>query len=488
MILSSNYNNNSKVILDLLKILFLIGVGIFCVYWIPGIIGNSIFYGAVLLFFILSKNHVFWAAVLYILLNSPLHLFYYTSEAWIVQLTPTVGIAYRTFISVAFILKILFLKKEMRIHDYIKRFYKVFVIYSIFLVLWGSTYGNDRVSLFLLMQYLFPFLLFFVLPTFFSYNELVQFNKIIFGFTLVHSILALSEVITTGFLLNTLTGGAKEILYTENDGLTRVIGGLFFPLYSISLSFFYLVRKQKEFKKWYLLLIIVLSFLHVLSSATRGWFLASFFIIVFSLFSYSKSLLGFFRVALAAVFVSLILYLVLPNSIINNLNASFNRLSTITSVIEGDETAEGTLHRITERGPIVLSRFNESPVFGFGYSKISTSYFDHHVGNHSLLLIGGIIGFIIVWLTVLRIIAFLLNLDLKYKLKGSFVLGIALTGIMIIHSTNWTMVSFFIQTKAVFLIGLIFNHINVEIDRNRMLHLKNIGVGKDKIKLNNHIS
>lgn len=114
----------------------------------------------------------------------------------------------------------------------------------------------------------------------------------------------------------------------------------------------------------------------------------------------------------------------------------------------------------------MLTRFSDSPIVGFGYSKVSAEYYDPHVGNHNLLLVGGIIGLAIFWLTMLFMVSYFFRMDFKFPTFGFFVFGLALLSIMIIHSTSRTMVSFYMPVDAAFLIALIFNNFNSTLQFN----------------------
>ena len=49
---------------------------------------------------------------------------------------------------------------------------------------------------------------------------------------------------------------------------------------------------------------------------------------------------------------------------------------TLEKMGKGDLALGGTLSRLTERGPKVMSKFYESPVFGFGFAGLGSAGFD----------------------------------------------------------------------------------------------------------------
>jgi hypothetical protein len=189
---------------------------------------------------------------------------------------------------------------------------------------------------------------------------------------------------------------------------------------------------------------------------------SSFLLIMFLIYYIGKVSLRP-RSTFSIIFIVLIGYFLIPISVQDNLISALDRLTTVEAIGQGDLTAEGTSKRLDIRGPRVLTNFEESPLLGFGYGNVSASYYDGHVGNHSLLLLGGVVGLTIVWLTVIALIAFFFRLDGKKFGRGIFVFGLALMAIMIIHSSSRSMVSYVMDTDAAFLIALIFNHVNAVI-------------------------
>ena len=99
---------------------------------------------------------------------------------------------------------------------------------------------------------------------------------------------------------------------------------------------------------------------------------------------------------IALVFIVLIsIVLTIPKINLQILQV-VERTLTMEDLAKGDLTAGGSLSRLTERGPRVMKKFYEQPVLGYGFSEEYYKFLDGHVGNQSLLLNGGIIGFIII--------------------------------------------------------------------------------------------
>jgi len=399
------------------------------------------------------------------MISSPLGLFYYRWNEWILTLTPTVGVSFKDLYGIMFIIKAGFFisKRPNMIPDFIKRYYKVFWIFVIFLLFWGLSFGHNALSIFWLLKYLPSILLFIIVPKFFGHDELIAFNRIIFLFTVIHTMASFIDIITSGVFIQLFTFGKPPVGIATQEDLIRIIGGIFLAFYSMIIGLFYLATKQSGIKNWYLWLVVLSSWFFILNSATRGWMLASIFLMFsFGVFNIVRNSLNMTTI-FSLILLIFLVYIALPGALKQNLNSAFNRFSTIASIAEGDLTVEGTAYRWNVRGPHTLTRFKESPVVGFGYSSVTFDYYDNHVGNHSLLLTGGVIGLIIVWMTVFRIILFLFRLNGKIYESGLFVFGLTLVAIMVIHSTSRGMIGYIMSADSAFFLCLIFNHINANI-------------------------
>ena len=463
---NNNYiNSNKKTFFIVVKFILLILIGAFFIYRLNSPLANFIFYSFIFYRFIYSNNIIFWTAFLFILLNSPWGLFYYRPYEWYISLTPTVGISYLAMIGVVFMIKAHFFLKKNKfvLKDYFSSFYKPLGIFIIFLIIWSFAFGHSVVSIFNIIQYGTPFLLFFIVPILFNSFELLNFNKIIFLFSLFHFGGSAIEIIMPGSFMPMLFFGPPPTGISYSDDLIRFVGGITIHFYAMSIGLYYVTNKIKYFKNWYLWLVILLSYIFIINSATRGWMISSSFLI-FGYFIYNAFKINIsIRTIVSFIIIIIILALFIPNSFIRNIDAAFTRLETVEAIAAGDVTADGSLSRLTERGPRVLSKFSESPIFGFGYSKISAEYFDGHVGNHNLLLMGGVIGFAIIWLTILFVVFYFFRLDVRFPSNGFFVFGLSIIAIMIIHSSSRSMVSYYMPADSAFLIALLFNHINAAI-------------------------
>ncbi len=452
-----------------LKVFFYILLGSFMIYFIRQPIANFLYYSFILILFFRSCTNakVMWFALFFAILANIFMMF----RKWggdIIFLTPTVGVEWSSFFAiVGFIKYTYFHKNHIYVKkNYISRFYKLFVFYIIFLLLWSLIWGYQFNNIIFIFHALSSFLIFGFVPVLFTYKELLRFNKVIFIISISISIIAIIDI-TTGKLATKLlffgTGTGKII---EDDDLIRILGGIYISLYSLIIALYYLINKKHNFSTRFLWIVIFFSILFIINSGTRGWMLTTAFILVTFLLYYSNRLVTSPINSILPMFILIIGIFILPWSVQRNIKSSFERFSTLEYVAEGDMTAGGTAGRWTERGPIVMQRFDESPLFGFGYSKVTFNYFDQHVGNHMLLLIGGIVGMAIVIITLFSIVFFLFKTELKGKGIGFGVIAIGLLGTAIIHSTSRMEYSYIMKANTAFFISLLFNHVNAWFNQN----------------------
>lgn len=158
----------------------------------------------------------------------------------------------------------------------------------------------------------------------------------------------------------------------------------------------FLLSYQKHFfNKNYLLLVNIVSSLGILLTGTRTWVLAfAFGYLVFFALTGGKAK-EFFRFAIMIFIVGFVLINVSP-TLEEQVFTSWDRLTTVKSLVQGDITAGGTMGRLDKRAPRVMKGFESSNFFlGAGFSDHFYDYTDGHVGYHNILLNTGIFGSII---------------------------------------------------------------------------------------------
>lgn len=158
-----------------------------------------------------------------------------------------------------------------------------------------------------------------------------------------------------------------------------------------------------KINKPFLWIVNVLSFVSIMMTATRSWFVAMFFAyILFLLFGQNKPGIIVRYVTISAL--ALVISFSVP-LIRNQILSAWERLSTIEYVIKGDITAGGTLMRYDVRAPAVMEAFYDSTVIlGSAFSRNHQDHQDYHVGYHNLLLNTGILGALLFFLLILKLL------------------------------------------------------------------------------------
>jgi hypothetical protein len=462
----TNYGNKNYLVFNILKIVLLILLGSFLVYGVNSPFSTMAYFSIIIIVFFFTNDMVFGLALLFILILNPWGLFYTSPYDWLFPLTNKVGIPYSIAFSVAIVVKCVIKSggKKLVKKDYVKKFYRYFTFYLIFLLFWGVIFGHSSKSAYDFVTTIIVFSIFFVLTRQLDENLLLIFNRTVFAFFILHFFVSMIDVITFGEISRILVFGRGARGPQQEGDLIRLFGGVWIALYTMIISLYYLVNRKKYFSNYYLWLIILMSFLTFLNTGTRGWIMGSVFLLVSFASMYLRKILS--AKTIISVFIILVLsFFILPGTIKNNVRESTKRFLTVKSLLEGDMTAGGTAGRWDVRGPLILNKFRESPVFGFGFSRVTSDYYDAHIGNHSLLLMGGAVGLFIVWGTVLTIVVHLYFVERRWKVDyGIFVFGLGILSIMIIHSTNMITISFVrMPAGSAFVIALLFNHINALI-------------------------
>jgi hypothetical protein len=173
---------------------------------------------------------------------------------------------------------------------------------------------------------------------------------------------------------------------------------------------------RNDFPRNFLIFNIIISFVFIVSTATRGWtlgFLAC--MIVFLLFS-QKSYILIIKSFISLSFVSILTSFLFP-TITTQLYFSGERLMTVEKIAEGDISAGNTLNRLTDYAPVMIENIKKRPILGYGFMDKFSEVSNDHLGYHENLLQNGIIGFLIVYLFIISLI---IKLFLKFNSNTKF--------------------------------------------------------------------
>lgn len=289
-------------------------------------------------------------------------------------------------------------------------FLKVLLVYIVFLLVQGYVIGVEmEINVqFRLIKWIAPLFLLYSIPRLFTRIEQYR-DFFLYLFCIAFSALA-AQVFTimnaqspaqymgvvkkAWFAIKVKEGKTYRGLYNEGILLISYFGALFFLAH----------RPGKYLPVWLCFLVIMANFASVFLSATRGWVICFSFSLFFSLLFVLK--LSGKRLALIGTLVLIFMYGAQSLPIIGvQIENAVKRLMTIGKLAEGDETAGGSLIRLSVRGPRVMKVWAESPLTGWGFSKRFMEADDFHVGNQNILMHSGIIGYALLHLFFIYFVA-----------------------------------------------------------------------------------
>ena len=449
-----------------LKLLGLIVITIIFTYFTPRVVSVT-WYIVLLFLYYRSNDEPFWL-IFFLVTTDGFMGFLGTSEVTIKALPGLPAIELTQFYIVLNFIKAVRQKPVFSLF-YLK-YLQILLIYALFFIFWGQAlgYSGELNEYFRIVKLFVPLLLFYSIPRlFYRFDQLDR----LFGFASLILIFAFfTEVYTlvTGnppIGTSSLSTKAKipeetefRSFYNPSITLIALLGSVFTISYDQPAS-------RKNILAY---LIITISFGMAFLSATRGWIIGFGFIIILSvLLNFKKGsnlLKGLFIIG-----AFLFLAGFGNDKIREQVYFSKGRLLKLESISRGDLTAEGSLQRLDTRGPRVMNKWKENPIFGWGLSNVAKEYADGHVGNQNLLMSTGIAGYSLLIGFILFICISLYNAsrrakNIHYLKTTSLIILIYLLGWFIIHSTSVQQFSYLgmpiqIIPQAVFLslAGLVYS-------------------------------
>lgn len=377
------------------KFFILIVMAIGANYFTSPIIA-SLFYLVTLILYFIDKpeNEGFWLAF-YIVLSDGFCGFFGLYEVVMTIIPGLPAVEVGQLYIILTVVKASYLKVERPL--FFAPILKLLLIYLIFLVVQGYVIGiNLSLNVqFRVVKWMIPFLLFYSLPRLY---QSVQQYKEIFVYLFPVAIITLGAQFFTilyGIAPSQFFGVQKEIWFVIDVTAEDTYRGMYSEAITVITyfgAFFFLVyKKQQYFHPLYLMSVVGANFLSVYLSATRGLVLSFSFILFFAMaftFHFNIKRLAIMGIVGLALFFGSESIPVIGNQLTN----AFKRIATIGKLAQGDATAGGTLIRLTERGPKVMKKWEESPLTGWGFSESYMHNSDTHVGNQNILQHAGIIG------------------------------------------------------------------------------------------------
>lgn len=406
-------------------------------YILPDIL-NWFILTAILVVFIFSKNSYFWFALFFLIESFAGSFFSYASKY------PMIGaLPFSVPLTFAVLIKYFHSRQKQRVF-----YLSIFIVLILYYFLQRFTTDID---LKVILKRELPIVYVIVLPTFLNtYDAIRDFFKLVFvGQFIVFFGQWYQIVMQKSIALTLFTASGKgriiNIIDSDFGGLVRSIDGVFLSYLSLIGSLFLLSVEKKN--KYYQVMAII-SFLSIWITATRGWILASIVILIPYFLKLHRK-----RMTNILFILTLVFAITRVGIVKRQITMVFARLQTVESVIEGDLTAGGTLVRLTDRHIPVWNKFLESPVIGWGFSNTFDSYADVHVGNQTLLLNVGLVGFMLFSILILIYCKGLISTQKRFRalVSSSTVLLVAIAGIVVIHSTSRQMIGY----SLVFIVHLL---------------------------------
>lgn len=452
--------------LDILYFFSLYVLCVFTIYFTPDEI-STIFLILLCILFLFSKNKYFWLFLIFALSDPPGGLFpnpSYNYSIFIIK-NPIFVSFPEIIIYLSFILAIF---KRIKTPNFYYRPFLLLIFYYIFLLLYTLALGTSLRQFLEVFKQSLPLTLIYTIPRLMpDEKEWTKFFNLLFFFVIVSFLLQILQIGLGYPPANLLGTDFQEVpgyslrVYTDEFDITKyqdnpIRPGIsyFIILTAFYGSMFYLMLKKKSINRNYLIFILLICYIQILLSATRGWIIAFSVSLVIFLFIQVRLRIKYNTLIRYLFFTGIILFFLLQNTfILNQLSGVRNRLFSLEYLVEGDESAGGTLHRIDEYTPQLLDKFMENPVFGWAFSNEFYKYNNKHVGYANLLMNIGIVGmlfFVYLWYQMItrpfKINKFIVQ---ENPYKGSLhILLIGFFCIFIIHNSSSQQFSYLIGWKG----------------------------------------
>jgi hypothetical protein len=380
------------------QLLLLLSLSFLSVYILPKYISMIIFL-VFLIFIYRSKVDYLWLVWFFIINDAPGLLFSGGSRndlrLPLYTLGPGISISFQDLFIFVYFLKAIFNKRQLTF--IFKKEFTLFYIVGGFVLLYSFLLGMNLEIYLHLIRAVLPWAWVFLIPYFInSQEQIIKVSRLFFPFVFLALASQIFTYYTGAYWDDILKGVHSDFVrVSENGEASRSASAMYVTFFIFVQSLFFFLWKYRTFSKYYLATIIFTSLLTIFLTATRGWIIAFLFISLGAVLFLSgkrlfKQIIRISIIALLLIFVLQYNYPIIKRQI----KLSYERVATLQALAEGDITAEGTLKRINERGPRVMSKVWGSPLTGWGFSSDYFQYADGHVGNQTIMLNVGLLGFL----------------------------------------------------------------------------------------------
>ena len=385
---------------DTLILIALIIISFFSVYFMPVLVNRLIF--LIILFVAYrTKYDYIYLTWFFIINDAPGRLFSGAAigdvRIPLYSIISGVSLSFQDLFIILYIIKYLSIKRPSLF--IFKNAFLLFLTYGIIVFGYSFLFGINADNIISNIRGLMPWSLVLIVPAFLNSKEkILKVSHFLFPIVLFAFMSQIFTYITGNYLEVFMRGvEAESLTEVYEETAIRSYSSVYIILFCIIQAFFFYYNRNRQINTNYLILILFIAFFSIFLTATRGWIVAmgGFLLGGIILFWFTKERLKVFRLVLLSV---IFLYLGLSKVpfIEKQIEASYNRLTTLENLARGDITAGGTLSRIDVRSPKVMNKFWESPIFGWGFSDEYYRYQDAHVGHQNILLNVGALGYIFV--------------------------------------------------------------------------------------------
>ena len=410
---------------------------------IPKILKQIYILLLLVLFWNSNKNY-FWLAFFLILLSQPLHFFIHSSAGYahrlpLFNLASGVSLSTHDIFMIAALLKAILYGKKYKY----KLFEPLIFLAGYAILLFIASVYIYGISFEDLTKFLrrFIFWCYFIsIPYLISEPE--DIIKSIYLFTPFVYLIFLSGIyfIITGtyFVYFFDPGSVRELSIMGQTYRWHISGAM---IIHIGLIFPLILSFHKNYDN-YLVTTAIASYIAMMLSATRVWFIV-FSLIIISYFLIKGGLSKLIKYSVLATIILLILAN-LFGGFKNNIAMSWQRLSSVFSIGNEDSfstrTLEGKIYG--EKGVTnALQGIGKKPILGWGFSTEAQKYINEDIGNFSLIVQVGLMGFFI--FSYFWIKFFMLMNNSKKNLspgnpykKSIIIFSISFFGYLIAHFTT----------------------------------------------------
>jgi hypothetical protein len=446
---------------------------------IPSIINRLAFFG-IMLYAYQSKADYYWLAWFFVLNDAPGKLFasfsMFDLRLPAYTIAPGLSFTFQELFLFMYIIKAVGKRKPSGF--VFRGTFTWFFIYSLIVLISSFFIGMDRGTTIASLKEILPWLWVLIIPVFINDEEtILKASKLLFPMVILAMLSSLVAFRTGLYIDGILKGGGgyTRDLTGSEDVLSRAGSSAFIILFCMIQGINYLFKNYKRLNINYLSGVLVLGFLVIFLSATRGWVIALLILLtsVFFVSGYNFAK-NFVRIVSVFGLLYLLVFTFLP-AMGSQTSLALDRLMTLEELARGDVTAGGTVSRIDVRSPIVMNKFRESPVIGWGFSREYFSFRDGHVGNQNILLNVGILGFL--FLSLVFIFVFLRMWrysSVKSQNPGldriSRVYAISMISVLAIHTSStqfWGFSMTFTPIPKTLFFAFLFAAFSIEVARIR---------------------